>query len=57
MRLFETHSKKSRLLVLGVIMPVPSGQDAYSQMCAIRSDLLVIFATGYMVELTTESHA
>lgn len=33
-------------------MPVLSGHDAYSQMCAIRPDLAVIFATGYTVELT-----
>jgi hypothetical protein len=33
-------------------MPVLSGHDAYSQMCAIRPDLVVIFATGYTVELT-----
>ena len=57
MRLFETHPKKSRLLVVGVIMPVLSGHDAYSQMCVIRPDLVVIFATGYTVELTPESRA
>ena len=38
-------------------MPVLSGQDVYSQMCAIRADLLVSFATGYAAELPPESHS
>jgi two-component system cell cycle sensor histidine kinase/response regulator CckA len=31
-------------------MPVLSGPDAYSQMCAIKPDLRVIFTTGYTAE-------
>ena len=34
-------------------MPVLSGPEAYSQMCAIRPDLLVIFTTGYTAELAS----
>jgi two-component system cell cycle sensor histidine kinase/response regulator CckA len=52
-RLFEANSKEIRLALLDVVMPVLSGPEAYSQMCAIRPDLLVIFTTGYTAELAS----
>ena len=37
-------------------MPILSGPDGYSQVCAIRPDLLVIFTTGYTAELAALNH-
>jgi two-component system, cell cycle sensor histidine kinase and response regulator CckA len=50
LRLFEANSKEISLALLDVVMPVLSGPDAYSQMCAIKPDLRVIFTTGYTAE-------
>lgn len=55
-RLFEANSQDIRLALLDVVMPVLSGPEAYSQMCAIRPDLPVIFTTGYTAELASLNH-
>ena len=49
-------SQEIRLVLLDVVMPVLRGPDGYSQMCAIRPDLLVIFTTGYTAELAALNH-
>ncbi len=49
-RLFKTHSNEIQLALLDVVMPGLSGPEAYSQMCAVRADLPVIFTSGHTVE-------
>jgi two-component system cell cycle sensor histidine kinase/response regulator CckA len=56
LHLFEANSTEIRLALLDVVMPVLSGPDAYSQMCAIKPDLRVIFTTGYTAESASLNH-
>jgi len=49
-RMFKANSEEIRLVVLDVVMPFLSGPEAHSQMCAIRSDLPVIFMSGHVAE-------
>jgi len=48
--MFKAKSDEIRLVVLDVAMPLVGGPEAYSQMCAIRPDLPVIFMTGHVAE-------
>ncbi len=52
-RVFESNSDQVDLVVLDVVMPGLSGPDAYSQMAALRTDLKVIFTTGYTSEASS----
>jgi len=56
LRLFEANSTEIRLALLDVVMPLLSGPDAYSQMCAIKPGLPVIFTTGYTAESASLNH-
>jgi two-component system, cell cycle sensor histidine kinase and response regulator CckA len=49
-RLFKANVEEIQLVVLDVVMPSCGGPEAYSQMCAIRPDLPVIFMTGHTAE-------
>jgi PAS domain S-box-containing protein len=49
-RLFQQEKEQIALALLDVVMPKLSGPEAYTRMCAIRSELPVIFATGYSAE-------
>jgi DNA-binding NtrC family response regulator len=49
-QLFRAHSNEIHLVILDVVMPVLSGPGAYSQMCAIRADLPVIYTSGHTAE-------
>jgi signal transduction histidine kinase len=55
-RLFEANPKEIPLVLLDVVMPVMSGPEAYSHMCAIRPELRVIFTTGYAAESASLNH-
>jgi nitrogen-specific signal transduction histidine kinase/ActR/RegA family two-component response regulator len=48
--MFKVNSEEIRLVVLDVVMPFLSGPEAYSQMCAIKPDLPVIFMSGHVAE-------
>ena len=48
--MFKAKSDEIRLVVLDVAMPLVGGLEAYSQMCAIRPELPVIFMTGHVAE-------
>jgi len=47
---YQGNSEKIDLVVLDVAMPVLNGPEAYSQMCAVRPDIRVIFTTGHTAE-------
>jgi two-component system, cell cycle sensor histidine kinase and response regulator CckA len=49
-QIFTENPGKFDLLILDVVMPKVSGPEALSQMIAVRSDLRVIFSTGYTAE-------
>src|SRR2546426_3044117 len=49
-RMFKVNSEEIRLVVLDVVMPFLSGPEVYSQMCAIKPDLPVIFMSGHVAE-------
>lgn len=51
-RLFEQERESIDLALLDVVMPHLNGPDAYAQMCAIRSEVAVIFTTGYATEIS-----
>jgi signal transduction histidine kinase len=48
--MFKAKSDDIQLVILDVAMPVVGGPEAYSQMCAIKPGLPVIFMTGHVVE-------
>ena len=50
-RIFEQKNESIDLVLLDVVMPNLNGPDAYTQMCAIRKDVPVIFTTGYATEM------
>jgi signal transduction histidine kinase len=50
-RIFEQEHESINLVLLDVVMPFLNGPDAYTQMCAIRTDIPVIFTTGYATEM------
>jgi len=39
------------LLILDVIMPKKSGREVYDALCAKRSDLAVLFMSGYTADM------
>ena len=49
-QLFKANSNRIDLVILDVVMPGQSGPDTYSQLTVGRSDLRVIFTTGYTSE-------
>jgi CheY-like chemotaxis protein len=49
-QLFKANSNRIDLVILDVVMPGQSGPDTYSQLTTGRSDLRVIFTTGYTSE-------
>lgn len=48
--MFKAKSDDIQLVILDVAMPLVGGPEAYSQMCAIKPSLPVIFMTGHVVE-------
>ncbi len=46
-RLFRENEHKIDLLLFDVIMPLLSGKDAYTRIKRIRSDIKVLFTSGY----------
>jgi two-component system, cell cycle sensor histidine kinase and response regulator CckA len=48
--LFKAHRFQIDLVVMDVVMPQLNGPDAYSKMVELRSDIKVIFTTGYTSE-------
>jgi len=48
--LFTKNPELFDLILLDVVMPKVSGPEAFSRMAAVRSDLRVIFSTGYTAE-------
>jgi len=48
--MFKAKADEIQLVVLDVAMPLVGGPEAYSQMCAIKPGLPVIFMTGHVVE-------
>jgi len=51
-RVFEENHASIDLVFMDVVMPYLNGPNAYTQMCAVRPDLPVIFTTGYASEAT-----
>jgi two-component system cell cycle sensor histidine kinase/response regulator CckA len=49
-RLFQASAKEIELVILDVGMPILSGSQAYTQMCAVKPNLPAIFTTGYTSE-------
>ncbi|MBI1749992.1 MAG: PAS domain S-box protein [Acidobacteria bacterium] len=49
-RLFEAHRDRIDLLLLDVVMPGLSGPAAYSEMCAMRTGVPTLFASGHSYE-------
>jgi two-component system cell cycle sensor histidine kinase/response regulator CckA len=49
-RLFEANRDHIGLLVLDVSMPKLSGPEVYARISEIKSDVLVVFTTGYSAE-------
>lgn len=49
-RMFEENHASIDLVLLDVVMPHLNGPDAYTRMSAIKTDLPVIFTTGYASE-------
>jgi len=50
-REFQNHQSSIDLLVFDVMLPKRSGPEAYSEILKIRSDIPVIFATGYSSDI------
>jgi len=50
---FETRRDQIDLLLLEVVLPKLSGPHIYSRICAIKPDVLVIFATGYSADMAS----
>jgi CheY-like chemotaxis protein len=44
---FNKHYAQVDLIIMDVVMPILTGPEAYTRMCAVRPDLRVIFTTGY----------
>ena len=49
-RMFEAHGNEIALVLIDVVMPKLSGQEAYARMSAGRPGLPVLFTTGYSSE-------
>jgi two-component system, cell cycle sensor histidine kinase and response regulator CckA len=54
-RLFRAHVNEVKVVVLDVIMPRLTGVGAFSQVCAMKPDVPVIFTTGHTEELASLS--
>lgn len=52
-QIFAKDPAQFDLLILDVVMPSVSGPAAFSQMISIRSDLRVLFSTGYTAEMAS----
>ena len=52
-QLFRASPEKFDLIILDIVMPGISGPSAFSQMREVRSDLRVIFSSGYTAEAAT----
>jgi DNA-binding response OmpR family regulator len=50
LRLFRQDPTRIDLAILDVAMPGLSGTEAFTQMCAIRPDLPVVFTSGHTSE-------
>lgn len=51
-RKLEANPEQIDIAILDIVMPDLSGPDAYAKMLSLRSDLGVIFTTGYTSEAT-----
>lgn len=49
-REFRAHSDRIAMVILDIVMPKLTGPEAYGQMCTIKPDVPVLFATGYSTE-------
>ena len=49
-QIFSKNPGQFDLIIMDVVMPKVSGPAAFSQMAAIRSDLRIVFSTGYTAE-------
>jgi len=49
--LFKASPEQFDLIVLDIVMPGLSGPSAFSQMLEVRSDLRVVFSSGYTAEV------
>jgi two-component system, cell cycle sensor histidine kinase and response regulator CckA len=52
-RLFKASPGQFDLILLDIVMPGLSGPSAFSQMLEVRSDLRVVFSSGYTAEVVT----
>jgi two-component system cell cycle sensor histidine kinase/response regulator CckA len=52
LQLFTANANQIDLVVMDVVMPVLSGPEAYLEMIALKSDVRVVFTTGYTPKAT-----
>jgi len=52
-QLFKASPERFDLIILDIVMPGLSGPAAFSQMLEVRSDLRVVFSSGYTAEVVT----
>jgi len=50
-KIFKERSKDIQLLLLDVIMPKKNGKECYDEMKKIRSDIKVVFMSGYTADM------
>jgi len=55
-QIFAAHADEISLCVLDVVMPVMGGDEAATQIKKIKSDIKIIFATGYDKALLKDMH-
>jgi CheY-like chemotaxis protein len=49
-RIFENIHERIDLIFMDVVMPGLNGPEAYAQMCRVKANVPVVFATGYATE-------
>jgi two-component system cell cycle sensor histidine kinase/response regulator CckA len=48
---FRENRERIQLLILDVIMPKKNGKEAYEEICKMRSDVPVLFSSGYTADI------
>jgi two-component system cell cycle sensor histidine kinase/response regulator CckA len=55
-QLFRANPEQFDLIILDMVMPGASGPVAFEQIVSIRSDLRVVFSSGYTAEVVSMEH-